>query len=69
HHNAADRYVRILLSNLDYRTRSQSEHRDLLAACRRRDEKKAVSVLRQHLREGSDTLVNAIDGGGLSRKS
>ncbi|WP_407067884.1 GntR family transcriptional regulator [Mesorhizobium sp. M8A.F.Ca.ET.213.01.1.1] len=69
HHNAADRYVRILLSNLDYRARSQSEHRDLLAACRRRDEKKAVSVLRQHLREGSDTLVNAIDGGGRWRKS
>lgn len=61
HHNAADRYVRILLSNLDYRTRSQSEHRDLLAACRRRDEKKAVSALRQHLRVGSDTLVNAIE--------
>jgi DNA-binding GntR family transcriptional regulator len=69
HHNAADRYVRILLSNLDHRTRSQAEHRDLLAACRQHDGKKAVSVLRRHLREGSDTLVNAIEGGGLSRKS
>ncbi|WP_246691774.1 MULTISPECIES: FCD domain-containing protein [unclassified Mesorhizobium] len=69
HHNAADRYVRILLSNLDHRARSQAEHRDLLAACRRRDGKKAVSILPQHLREGSDTLVNAIEGGGLSRKS
>ena len=68
HHNAADRYVRILLSNLDHRTRSQAEHRDLLGACRQRDGKKAVSVLRQHLREGSETLVNAIEGGGLSRK-
>ena len=36
-HNAADRYVRILLSNLDYRARSQVEHRELLAACRKRD--------------------------------
>ncbi|UVK44071.1 GntR family transcriptional regulator [Mesorhizobium sp. AR07] len=69
HHNAADRYVRILLSNLDYRNRSQSEHRDLLAACRRRNSDKAVSVLKQHLREGSETLVNAIEGDGLSRKS
>ncbi|TPM40939.1 GntR family transcriptional regulator [Mesorhizobium sp. B2-3-4] len=68
HHNAADRYVRILLSNLDYRNRSQSEHRDLLAACRRHDGKTAVSALRQHLREGSNTLVKAIEGGGLSRK-
>ena len=69
HHNAADRYVRILLSNLDYRNRSQMEHRDLLAACRRRDGAKAVSILRQHLREGSETLVNAIKRDGLSRKS
>ncbi|QKC80127.1 GntR family transcriptional regulator [Mesorhizobium erdmanii] len=68
HHNAADRYVRILLSNLDHRTRSQSEHRDLLAACRQRDGRKAVNVLRQHLREGSATLVNAIEDGGMSRK-
>lgn len=69
HHNAADRYVRILLSNLDYRSRSQHEHRDLLAACRLRDGEKAVSVLRRHLREGSEKLVSAIEGGGLSRKS
>lgn len=69
HHNAADRYVRILLSNLDYRNRSQTEHRDLLAACRRRDGNKATGILRQHLREGSETLVSAIEGGGLSRKS
>ena len=69
HHNAADRYVRILLSNLDYRNRSQMEHRDLLAACRRRDGAKAVSILKQHLREGSKTLVNAIKRDGLSRKS
>jgi DNA-binding GntR family transcriptional regulator len=69
HHNAADRYVRILLSNLDHRTRSQTEHRDLLAACRRRDGDKAMSILRRHLREGSETLVSAIKEDGLSRKS
>lgn len=69
HHNAADRYVRILLSNLDYRNRSQTEHRDLLAACRRRDGDKATSILRQHLRKGSETLVRAIWEDGLSRKS
>lgn len=60
HHNAADRYVRVLLSNLDYHGRSQSEHRELLAACRRRDRRRAVSVLRSHLREGSDTLSKAV---------
>lgn len=59
-HNAADRYVRILLSNLDYRARSQAEHRKLLAACRRRDEEQALTWLAKHLREGSKTLVKSI---------
>ncbi|WP_181763328.1 hypothetical protein [Mesorhizobium sp. B2-4-15] len=44
------------------------KHRELLAACRERDGRKAASVLRQRLRERSETLVNAIEGGGLSRK-
>lgn len=60
HHNAADRYVRILLSNLDYRHRSQSEHRDLLAAARRGDVEAAVAALRRHLVEGMETLVTAL---------
>lgn len=59
-HNAADRYVRILLSNLDYRVQSQLEHRELLAACRSRDEKKGLMWLTKHLRDGSGTLVKAI---------
>jgi DNA-binding GntR family transcriptional regulator len=59
-HNTADRYVRILLSNLDYRERSQIEHREILAACRSRDEEKGLMWLRKHLREGSETLVTAI---------
>jgi DNA-binding GntR family transcriptional regulator len=67
HHNAADRYVRILLSNLDYRSRSQSEHRDLLTACLKRDGDRAIAVLQSHLREGSETLVNAVKGKAASQ--
>lgn len=69
HHSAADRYVRVLLSNLDYHGRSQREHRELLAACRKRDRKKAVAALRSHLREGSETLFNAVRDRETSRKS
>ena len=58
-HNAADRYVRVLLSNLDYRVRSQAEHRALLASCRRRKPGEAVSGLKRHLRDGSKTLVES----------
>jgi DNA-binding GntR family transcriptional regulator len=59
-HNAGDRYVRILLSNLDYRARSQSEHRKLLATCRKRDAESALKWLTKHLRDGSKTLVKSI---------
>jgi DNA-binding GntR family transcriptional regulator len=61
-HNAADRYVRILLSSLDYQSRSQSDHRELLAACRKRHEAQSLEWLTQHLREGSRALVEAIAG-------
>ncbi len=64
HHNAADRYVRILLSNLNYRSRSQAEHRELIAACRRRDAKEAVAVLKKHLGEGMEKLAAA----GMTKK-
>jgi DNA-binding GntR family transcriptional regulator len=59
-HNAADRYVRILLSNLDYRARSQAEHRKILAACRKHDQDQALMGLARHLREGSKALVKFI---------
>jgi DNA-binding GntR family transcriptional regulator len=59
-HNAADRYVRILLSSLDYRLTSQAEHRAILAACRAGDGAAAVALLQKHLGEGSRTLVASI---------
>ncbi len=62
HHAAADRYVRALLSDPDYQGRSQSEHRAMLSACERGDADGAVTVLRAHLREGSQTLAAAVQG-------
>jgi DNA-binding GntR family transcriptional regulator len=59
-HKAADRYVRILLSGLDYRANSQIEHRELLAACKKRDGRTAAKWLKEHLRKGSKTLVSAV---------
>jgi DNA-binding GntR family transcriptional regulator len=63
-HNAADRYVRILLSNFNYRGRSQAEHRELIAACRKRDVAEAVAILKKHLGDGMATLAAA----GVVRK-
>jgi DNA-binding GntR family transcriptional regulator len=59
-HKAADRYVRILLSGLDYRANSQNEHRELLAACKKRDGRTAAKWLKEHLRNGSKTLVSVV---------
>jgi DNA-binding GntR family transcriptional regulator len=59
-HNAADRYVRVLLSNLNYRARSQAEHREILSACEDRDIERALTWLQTHLREGGAALVKAV---------
>lgn len=59
-HRASDRYVRVLLASLDYRSRSQHEHRKLLAACRKRSEEKGLSWLARHLGEGSGKLIASI---------
>jgi DNA-binding GntR family transcriptional regulator len=58
--SASDRYVRVLLSKLNYRVRSQSEHRALLGFCRARFEAEAVAELRRHLRDGAKRLADAI---------
>jgi len=69
HHGAADRHVRVLLANFGYQGRSQSEHRDLLSACRRRDKAEAVAILRRHLRAGGDMLFKAVQGRETSRRA
>jgi len=59
-HRAADRYVRVLLANLDYRLRSQHEHRKLLAACRKGAADKGLGWLARHLGDGSEKLIASI---------
>ncbi|MGO4841850.1 GntR family transcriptional regulator, partial [Rhizobiaceae sp. 2RAB30] len=61
-HKAADRYVRILLSSLDYRSRSQEEHRALLQACQKGDGALAQRILSAHLGEASQTLIASLEG-------
>jgi DNA-binding GntR family transcriptional regulator len=56
-HNAVDRYLRVLLTNLDYEQRSRDEHREILAACRAGDVDRAVEALRKHLTGGGQVMV------------
>ncbi len=55
-HDTIDRYLRLHVSLLHYKDRGQSEHWNLLAACRRRDADLAVTLLEQHV-EGVAVLL------------
>ncbi|MCC4245324.1 GntR family transcriptional regulator [Stappia indica] len=62
-HDAADRYLRIAIRQLDYAVRSDREHRELLAACRRRDTEAAQEILRTHIEEAGKALLAALPSG------
>lgn len=55
--NAADRYLRITIGNLDYAAKSHSEHRALLQACRQRNEAAAVACLTAHIEDAGKALA------------
>lgn len=54
---AIDRYLRLLITQFDYENRSQDEHRQILAACRRHDAETATNLLAGHISEGRNTMV------------
>ena len=58
---ANDRYLRIAVASLDYADTSHEEHRALLRACRRRDEKKAVKRLARHIEDAGEALAKLLE--------
>jgi DNA-binding GntR family transcriptional regulator len=48
-HDQVDRYLRLHVSLLDYKTKGQEEHWALLNACRARDAALAVTLLERHI--------------------
>ncbi|WP_045016174.1 GntR family transcriptional regulator [Agrobacterium arsenijevicii] len=57
---AADRYVRVLLSVADYQAQSQSDHRDILDACKQGNAQKASTATRRHIDAGCRALFVAL---------
>jgi DNA-binding GntR family transcriptional regulator len=55
-----DRYLRLLMSQLGYSAKSDSEHRALLACCRARDIEGGCAILSRHLLEGGNSLANFV---------
>ncbi|MDF5728693.1 MAG: GntR family transcriptional regulator, partial [Rhizonema sp. PD38] len=56
-HINIDRYVRLQMAQMDYLERSQKEHYQLLDACRHRDTKAAVKLLKRHIDTAGEQLV------------
>lgn len=57
---AADRYLRVTIGALDYSGKSHREHRELVEACRRRDEAGAADCLTRHIGEAGEALWNLL---------
>jgi DNA-binding GntR family transcriptional regulator len=49
--NPTDRYIRVLISNANYRGRAEREHRAILSACEVRNADAAAALLDQHIRQ------------------
>ena len=52
-HNNVARYLVLYLAELDYQTTSQKEHWALLDACRQKNTKTALNILKKHLKDAS----------------
>ena len=56
-HLNVDRYMRVILTAMRYKGRSQAEHRRLLKACHKRDIRLACALLESHILDGGKRLV------------
>ena len=56
-HVSVTRYLVLYLDAMGFQARSQEEHYAILAACREHDTTTAINILRAHLQQASETLV------------
>lgn len=61
-HFNVSRYLIIYLAGMEYQTRSQAEHRQILEACRQGDAQLAVDTLQAHIRSASKHLMTFLNG-------
>ncbi len=60
HTNVAP-YMRIYLSLMNYQRKSQEEHRQILEACKKKDESAAIEAIEKHLSTARELLVDYLD--------
>lgn len=56
--NPTDAYIRVLLTNANYRGQAEREHRAILAACSVRNADAAAAILDQHIRQTGILLAD-----------
>lgn len=55
-HNNVERYMRLYLASMNYQSKSQKQHWELLNACKSQDVKLARKILKRHMADASDRL-------------
>lgn len=56
-HNNVARYMVLYLDEMKYQDVSQKEHWDLLDACRQKKTRRAISILRSHLKDAMEQTI------------
>ncbi|MGD9668918.1 MAG: GntR family transcriptional regulator [Hyphomicrobiaceae bacterium] len=59
--NQTECYIRVLISNSNYRSVAEREHRTILAACTLRNGEAASALLGQHIRQTGDLIARFLD--------
>lgn len=60
--NPTDAYIRVLLTNANYRGQAEREHRAILSACAVRNADAAAALLDQHIRQTGVLLADFLTG-------
>ena len=66
--NQTDPYIRVLLTNSNYRDQAEREHRAILAACSIRNADAVAAILDQHIRQTGTLLTDLLSGKAAALK-
>lgn len=60
-HHLNERYAKIQISVTHWEARAAREHREILAACRKRDRQKATMLVRDHILSAGQALITLLE--------
>jgi len=60
-HHLNERYARVQISVTHWQERAAHEHREILAACRKRDRQKSTRLLKDHILSAGQALITLLE--------